>query len=514
MCQPKSQGGQRCAAHTRQPYRRVMSAISAGDEFGAAAEAGRGFERIRDYAMTPSGRPEIERDIHILEEAYYAHPSTSIQQETARQTTLATLRAAINIGDVRKEGITEAREAVRLTGNPIDVVSAVEKVSERAAAEEAALAAAHAVHHDWALTAANIPLDVPLPEHVTDPTEFAALNHRLANALPGDTFTVTAGDDTMSVTYDERFETDTGRTTYALALDTPTSHSEQEFISRDHITADVRAALFSAGAWADRRTATNPNLVNVLANDYNKALIEAAKPYTRNFDEFHAEYAAHYEKMDRKVHGWPDNADALAALGKETGGRLHSIAGEDWHQVRGVGVNPTYPAPASVKRERKKIERDFARAGVKKYLELATADEKALETARMEHRTKVDAWEADQAKREGSALRRLLPTSPRPALQAPETKTTPHPYGGMTQQEWVTYELENLTMHGRTDLSEFSSNRIHSPILRDSIPGFVPPAQGSLSSILNEPTKPDLWGTIADQTAIAQRIAARTTQTA
>ena len=55
MCEPKSKGGRRCAAHTRPHYERAMGHLhSFGDVSGASFVSG-AFENIRDYAMTRSG---------------------------------------------------------------------------------------------------------------------------------------------------------------------------------------------------------------------------------------------------------------------------------------------------------------------------------------------------------------------------------------------------------------------------------------------------------------------------
>lgn len=481
MCQRKSDGGQRCAHHTRPKYQQVLAALYDGNEQQAAAAAGAGFEAIRDYAMTKSGRPDIQTDINALEEHWYANPSTTVEQEIARQTTLGTLRAAISVGDRRVEALTEVKAAVKAAAPPdgptstVDMSAAADEVADLIEARDLSRAEREAAQaereYGWALTADTLtmpPADVLASVRRTDDPGYEALRYRLANTAPGDTFHVDVDGEQMTLTYDERFDTSTGTTTYVLTADTPTSHSETSFIKRVDLTRNVHDAVFGTGAWADRRTATNPRLAQIVANEYDKGLIEAGKPYTRTFDELQAEYAAKMRDYDTSF--YPATAQvALSALDKEFGGRFTTVARREWGEAYDRGVpesqrpDPRYPTSQALAQERTAFERDLARKGVQTYLALAAEDEKALEAARVEHRTAVDEWEAEQAKREESALRRLLPHGPRPKIREVERKTTPHPFGGMTKDEWVAYEVENVTKYGQTHLSEFTTRRGRAP---------------------------------------------------
>lgn len=525
MCQPKSKGGRRCAAHTRPQYQRVMQALRTGNEQQAAATIGAGFEAVRDYAMTLSGRDDVVDDINALEAHWHANPSASVEQEIARQTTLGTLRAAVNVGDRRAEAVTQVNAAVKAMEHApapvaVDVPAAIIEVEEtiearqRAAAEQAAARAEQ--DNGWALTADTL----TLPSHQQvgyldgwkGTPAYQALQYRLANTTPGDTFNIDVEGEQMTLTYDERFDTVTGKTTYVLTADTATSHSETTFISRDHLTGNVHDSVFAKGAWADRRTATNPRLAQVIADDYDRGLIEAGKPYTRTFDELQAEYASLCEEY--RTTRYPISVeDKLEALDKEFGGRFSTVAKRAWGEAYDRGLpdsqrpSPRWPTPQALQREQAAFERDLARKGVQTYLSLAAEDEKALEAARVEHRAAVDEWEANQKEREGSVLRRMLPTSPRPAIREVERKTTPHPFGGMTKDEWVKYEAENLTKFGQTDLSEFTTHRGTAQPTERPQPGWS-------GSILDEPREPSVMDNINTLTDIVRKYQRPDTQTA
>lgn len=510
MCQPKSKGGRRCAAHTRPQYQRVMRTLRTGDDQQAAAAIGSGFEAVRDYAMTLSGRDNVVDDINALEAHWHANPSASVEQEIARQTALGTLRAAVNVGDRRAEAVTQVNAAVKAMkatepeAPAVDVPAAIVEVEETIEARQRTAAVQAAAQADqqygWALTADTLTMpshqQVGYLEGFKRTPGYQALQYRLANTVPGDTFNIDVEGEQMTLTYDERFDTGTGKTTYVLVADTATSHSETEFIYRDHLTSNVHDAVFAKGAWADRRTVTNPRLAQVIADGYDKGLIEAAKPYTRDFDAFHAEYSRLYATYMAEGEGYYLAGDAMDRLDAMTGGRLSTKGKRDWIAHRRTGtegnLHPSHPHPDSVKRDRAVFERDFAIEGVKTYLALAAEDEKALEAARVEHRAAVDEWEAKQDKREDSVLRRMLPTSPRPAIREVERKTTPHPFGAMTKDEWVAYEVENLTKFGQTDLSEFTTHRGRAPQSQAPRPGWS-------GSILDEPARPSEWDNINDQ---------------
>jgi hypothetical protein len=466
MCQPKSKGGQRCAAHTRPQYMKVLRAIQNGNDEQAAAEATKGFTSVRDYAMTKEGPAVIQSHINAIEEHYFSYPSRSIEQETARQTMLANLRGALDQGDQRKTALGEARAAIKDAEQPLDVDGAVKRVAAREAAQEKAAAEARAAQHGWALTAHTIDMKTDALDQAGTKEALEALQYRLENTLPGEEFTVSAFGDTMTVAYDEKFDTFTGKTQYVLRTETPTSFSETTFISRDHITADVNKAVFNTGAWTERRTLSNPKVAGVFAKDYDDGIAEAAKAHTTDFDTFSSEYARLYEAAYPSNHAQLDaktRAENAVPLNQFV--KTHQRA---FSAVRSHHRDHTqsHPSPADVTAARTAAEVKLAENGVATYLSLAAADEQAMEKARVQHRAAVTKWNAEQEKRQESALRRMLPASPPPTMPHVERKTTPHPFGHMTRDEWVKYETENLQV-GRTDLSEFSTHRGKAPAVKD-----------------------------------------------
>jgi hypothetical protein len=126
MCQNKSEGGVRCASHTRTAYKEVI-----GDGLGspgvneAPAEHERavshrvthGMEAIIDYAATPSGRTDVEEDFARAQEYCDANLSGSFVQESRRQEMLSTFRVALRQAEIRNEAraevksLTKAKEA-------------------------------------------------------------------------------------------------------------------------------------------------------------------------------------------------------------------------------------------------------------------------------------------------------------------------------------------------------------------------------------------------------------------
>lgn len=445
MCEPKSKGGRRCAAHTRPHYEQAMGQLGAFGEVSGASFVSAAFENIRDYAMTRSGRPQVETDLNALEVTYFENPSTSIEQETARQMTLATLRSALDQSDLRREAVAEARAVVAETGKPIDMPAAVSLVAQEDAAREAAEQVAEAQKYGWTLTADTIEVNLEHPDHITN--TFPEVRYRLAHALPGESFDVRLNGDTMTLTYDEAFETDTGRTTYVLRADTPTSFSETTFISRDHLLSDVRKHVFGErGAWADRRTANNRRLGAILAKDYDRGLAEAAAPYTDNFDDYLATYTRLWHARD--------TAGLEQLGGQEYLGSARAASGDRRFK---------FPSPTLVEDARADVEAKMTRKGVETYLRLYAEDDAAIERARTQHLNATEEWEAEHAAREASAFRRLLPTKPRPVRATVERQVAPHPFGGMTREEWVAYEKSNLAEFGQTDLSAFTTHRGQAP---------------------------------------------------
>lgn len=406
----------------------------------------------------PPGPPHIQADINALEEHYFANPAASVGEDRARRTILSTLQAALGAADQRNSAVAEAMAVVRQTQRGIDLPTAISNVVEREAVQKKTDAEEEAERYGWALKAHTFNLDDALGAR-NGHDAIGPLRYRLANALPGDEFNITAGGDTMTVAYDEQFDPATGNTTFTLRADTLTSHSEATFISREHMVNNAHQSVFEQGAWADRRTSANPRLESIFTHDYDydHALAEAAKPYAPNFDDFHAEYTRLHDAAHAPVLVPPYNFVP----------KLQEFI--DTHREALTGIRPNksfYDAPFDTPEEvagaRSRIEATFVKQGIATYERLAAEDDAAIETARAQHRAAQNEWHDEQKKRQESTFRRLLPTSPPPTMPDVATQTTPHPFGGMTKSEWVAYETENLRS-GRTDLSEFTTHRGKAP---------------------------------------------------
>jgi hypothetical protein len=119
MCQTKSQGGKRCAAHTRPAYEAVMADIDRGPATGQtradydndlAYRVDHGTEALVDYAATKTGAEAVQKDIDALEDQYERHPSTTAEQEMVRQGTLSALRVAMRTAAARNDASAAARD--------------------------------------------------------------------------------------------------------------------------------------------------------------------------------------------------------------------------------------------------------------------------------------------------------------------------------------------------------------------------------------------------------------------
>lgn len=91
MCQPKSEGGKRCAAHTRPAYEAAMLDIKGGTDAERVTRVDGHRQALIDHACTPSGAKELLEARALFEETYSVFPSTNTQQEKDRQSLLATL---------------------------------------------------------------------------------------------------------------------------------------------------------------------------------------------------------------------------------------------------------------------------------------------------------------------------------------------------------------------------------------------------------------------------------------
>lgn len=119
MCQTKSQGGKRCAAHTRPAYAAVVADIDRGPATGQtradydndlAYRVDHGTDAIVDYAATKTGAEAVQKDIDALEEQYERYPSTTVEQETVRQGTISALRVALRQAEARNDAAAAARD--------------------------------------------------------------------------------------------------------------------------------------------------------------------------------------------------------------------------------------------------------------------------------------------------------------------------------------------------------------------------------------------------------------------
>lgn len=141
MCQPKSEGGRRCAAHTRPAYAAAMLDIKGGTDAERVARVDTHRQALIDHACTPSGAKELLEARALFEETYAVFPSTSPQQEKDRQSLLATL----GLVQVQSEIRASVEEQVRRQSRHARTGSHAEAPMIECAADEPAPPAAPAL---------------------------------------------------------------------------------------------------------------------------------------------------------------------------------------------------------------------------------------------------------------------------------------------------------------------------------------------------------------------------------
>jgi hypothetical protein len=362
------------------------------------------FDKIVHYARTDEGRETIPQHIVNIERYHYNNPATTMEQETLRQNTLAAMRAALDTAE--RQNAADA--AVKAT-IPVNA-----RVSRR-------------------------------PEAVPDVDPNV---QRLLNAMPGESFTVTDGPDSMTVEYDEDFDSFNVRTAYVVKVTSATEYSEERYVSRGEMLAKGRDLIYGSPAWRNRRTLSNPNLDRLLAREYEAQLADAAKPYTPDTYDFISTYSDLYEACQRDPNRYLASPALLEFEAKHSATlsatRNHLASRRD--PFGGTIQRDRFPHPDNLALARKTIDHSLTREGVAAYVAIAAEDSARIEKARSEHTAALAQWNEEQQRRESSALRRLLPTSPPPTMPVVERKTTPHPFGGMTRDEWVGYEKDAMRL--------------------------------------------------------------------
>lgn len=112
MCRNLSEGGQRCATHTRPGYQAVMGT---GDPAEVpvsvlAARVDDGFDAVVDYAATRSGGRKVREDLQRLTDHYAGPGGGSSAQDVADE---ARVVAALDYAIRRAEARTAANKATR-----------------------------------------------------------------------------------------------------------------------------------------------------------------------------------------------------------------------------------------------------------------------------------------------------------------------------------------------------------------------------------------------------------------
>lgn len=101
MCEPLSEGGRRCAAHTRPRFRAIVGQVAAASSPAASNEMrAQGIGEVSAHASTPAGAEEIGR----LKDAADASGDTN---------TAAWLSTCLRLGASQAEAATEIRRAIR-----------------------------------------------------------------------------------------------------------------------------------------------------------------------------------------------------------------------------------------------------------------------------------------------------------------------------------------------------------------------------------------------------------------
>lgn len=109
MCKSQAEGGQRCAAHTRDAYRTADAALTeaqaAGDAAALAVATQRWDAAAAEYASTPTGHAELDQ--RRLQ--YQAHGHTAAASRLA---------AALRRGQTLREANTAAAAAIAQARTP------------------------------------------------------------------------------------------------------------------------------------------------------------------------------------------------------------------------------------------------------------------------------------------------------------------------------------------------------------------------------------------------------------
>jgi hypothetical protein len=123
MCQPKSEGGKRCAAHTRPAYEAAMLDIKGGTDAERVTRVDGHRQALIDHACTPSGAKELLEARALFEETYSVFPSTNTQQEKDRQSLLATLALVQVQSEIRASVEEQVRRRSRhdRTGSHVEL---------------------------------------------------------------------------------------------------------------------------------------------------------------------------------------------------------------------------------------------------------------------------------------------------------------------------------------------------------------------------------------------------------
>lgn len=121
MCRNLSEGGQRCATHTRPGYQAVMgtgdiTVVPAGD---LAARVDEGFDAVVDYAATRSGGRKVREDLQVLTSHFEKGGGGSSAQEVTDQARIvAALDYAIRKAEARTVANAATQRAARAASAP------------------------------------------------------------------------------------------------------------------------------------------------------------------------------------------------------------------------------------------------------------------------------------------------------------------------------------------------------------------------------------------------------------
>lgn len=120
MCQSQTEGGRRCAAHTRPAYVHALTEMPLTlPEADLSARVDAGLDAVIDHATTPSGATEVAQMVNGLERRYQIMPPRTSEQATLRERTLAALRSAQRQAETRTAADTAFKTA-RTRPVPVD----------------------------------------------------------------------------------------------------------------------------------------------------------------------------------------------------------------------------------------------------------------------------------------------------------------------------------------------------------------------------------------------------------